>query len=111
MSLFGRAWCSLASALAVSKGYHSIGSRPTGAKHNPSCLGPSGGQIPGKMGLDSQLFCLWERTTYRAVIILGLSEGDLGTMKVSRSPTGKSQQRQAKDGHRLDHGARSAGAT
>lgn len=25
--LFGRAWCSKASALAVSKGYHSVGSR------------------------------------------------------------------------------------
>lgn len=52
MSLFGRARCSLASALAVSKGYHSIYSMPAGAKHNLIFLGPCGGQTPGEMGLD-----------------------------------------------------------
>lgn len=63
------------------------------------------------MGLEFELFSLRERITYTAIIILGLNEGDLGAMKLPRSPTGKSQQQQAKDAHKLGHGARSAGAT
>lgn len=50
MSLFGRAWCSMASALAVSKDYCSNGSRLAGAKHNLSSLGPCGGQFLVKWG-------------------------------------------------------------